>query len=149
MLSCLGTATYIIIYTVYIVHVHCTCYNTCSVQLNLCLFYCALYASTAHSSSPPIYTPSPLLAPLSSPLLPTVVCYCSVGYRSSDIAKKLYHSAKQAGFSLDVHNMEGGVFQWAIEGREIVDNNGEKASVVHPYNTVFGKLLPWKLRASL
>ena len=84
-------------------------------------------------------------------LLLPVVCYCSVGYRSSDVAQKLYRSAKSEGQvgELQVHNLEGGIFQWACDGREMVDNAGERAVVVHPYTAFWGNLLPSKLRASL
>ena len=78
-----------------------------------------------------------------------VVCYCSVGYRSSDMAQRLFRAARTVGMTLDVYNMCGGIFQWAIEEREIVNREGEKAAVIHPYSTVWGKLLPWKLRAVL
>ena len=74
-----------------------------------------------------------------------------MGYRSSDVAQKLYQSAKERGEGdgLEVFNLEGGLFQWACEGREMVDQAEETASVVHPYNSFWGKLLPSKLRASL
>ena len=79
----------------------------------------------------------------------TVVCYCSVGYRSSDMAQRLHRAARSSNVSLDVYNMEGGIFQWAIEERDIVESDGQKAAVVHPYSSVWGMLLPGKLRASL
>ena len=41
----------------------------------------------------------------------TIVVYCSVGYRSSKIAKKLI----QAGFK-DVRNLYGGIFKWVNTG---------------------------------
>ena len=78
-----------------------------------------------------------------------VMCYCSVGYRSSDMAQRLYRAARTEDVSLDVYNLQGGIFQWAIEEREIVDTEGEKAAAVHPYSSVWGMLLPGKLRAAL
>ena len=42
----------------------------------------------------------------------TVVVYCSVGYRSSRLAKQL----RARGFE-NVFNLEGSLFQWANEGR--------------------------------
>ncbi len=64
-----------------------------------------------------------------------IVTYCSVGYRSSEIAKRL----GEAGFS-DVSNLEGSIFKWANEGRP-VQINGHDTDAVHPFNAVWGRLL--------
>jgi hypothetical protein len=66
-----------------------------------------------------------------------VVCYCSVGYRSSRLAVKL----NKLGISNAV-NLKGSIFKWCNEGRELVDGRGSKmqAAKAHPYNTVFGKV---------
>lgn len=69
-----------------------------------------------------------------SPNTPIVV-YCSIGYRSARIAHKL----QQMGLT-QVFNLEGGVFQWANEGRSLV-NQGGATSQVHPYNARWGQLL--------
>lgn len=72
------------------------------------------------------------------PTLPTnrpVVVYCSVGYRSSELAARLL----RAGHT-NVMNLEGSVFQWANEGRPL-EGDGKPAARVHPYNATFGKLL--------
>ncbi|XP_064392167.1 uncharacterized protein LOC135339816 isoform X2 [Halichondria panicea] len=80
----------------------------------------------------------------------TVVCYCSVGYRSSNVAKTLFSKHKQSTGSsdetLDVYNLEGGLFQWANERRGIVNNSGDKVATVHPYSLFWGKLLNYDLR---
>ena len=76
----------------------------------------------------------------SSPDRP-VVLYCSVGYRSSEVADYL---AKQ-GFR-KVYNLEGSIFAWANEGRSVY-RGGERVHVVHPYDGVWGKLLNKALRA--
>lgn len=47
---------------------------------------------------------------------------------------------------LDIYNLEGGIFQWACEQREIVNSKGEKVNTVHPYSSFWGKLLPTQLR---
>lgn len=65
-----------------------------------------------------------------------VVVYCSVGYRSSGAARQLLH----AGW-VDVANMEGGIFQWANEGRPV-----GPAGVVHPYDRNWGRLLGDEVR---
>ena len=107
----------------------------------------------------------------------SVVCYCSVGYRSSLVAQKLFSQYKKKTASetsgdaqqrssdsdtkeladgegmdktgvnkLDIYNLEGGIFQWACEQREIVNNKREKVNTVHPYSSFWGKLLPTQLR---
>ena len=103
----------------------------------------------------------------------SVVCYCSVGYRSSAVAQKLFsqhkrntvassmdtqedrernehchggEKHKEASVKLDIYNLEGGIFQWACEQREIVNERGEKVNTVHPYSAFWGKLLPAQLR---
>jgi rhodanese-related sulfurtransferase len=60
-----------------------------------------------------------------------IVVYCSVGYRSSILARKL----QTLGF-IEVHNLEGSIFKWANEGRPLVQ---EQTIVykVHPYNARF------------
>ena len=64
-----------------------------------------------------------------------IVAYCSVGYRSSDVASRL----QAAGFT-NVHNLRGSIFLWANEGRPIF--RGERqVEVVHPYNAAWGRLL--------
>ena len=73
----------------------------------------------------------------------TVVVYCSVGYRSSQLARRL----QRAGFT-NVMNLEGSIFAWANEGRPLVAN-GHSATLVHPYNRKFGRMLKPSLRAPL
>lgn len=73
-----------------------------------------------------------------------VVLYCSVGYRSSNLAAQL----QARGFT-GVVNLEGSIFQWANEGREVVRGEGtdaEAARAVHPYSATWGKLLNRDLR---
>jgi len=65
----------------------------------------------------------------------TVVLYCSVGYRSSQIGQQLV----RAGFP-NVYNLEGSIFKWANEGRPLVGPDGPTTNV-HPFNRKWGKLL--------
>jgi 3-mercaptopyruvate sulfurtransferase SseA len=53
---------------------------------------------------------------------------------------------EQAGIA-DVYNLEGGLFQWANEGRPIV-RGSEQVHEVHPFNRIWGLLLRKDLRAS-
>lgn len=72
---------------------------------------------------------------------PTVVVYCSVGYRSSRLVSWL----KARGVK-KVFNLEGSLFQWANEGRPLA--RGEQpATRVHPYDDDWGELLNEALRA--
>jgi len=67
-----------------------------------------------------------------------VIVYCSVGYRSSNIAKKL----ARLGFT-NVVNVEGSLFKWANENRPVF--SGDKAvDKVHPYDEDWGRLLDRK-----
>ena len=70
-----------------------------------------------------------------------VVAYCSVGYRSSQIAERL----QRAGLT-NVFNLDGSIFQWANEGRPL-EQDGHPTKLVHSYNTTFGKLLREEYRA--
>ena len=65
-----------------------------------------------------------------------IVCYCSVGYRSSILADRI--NAIDGGGGGSACNLEGSVFKWANEGREIVDSGGNATYFVHPYNWFFG-----------
>lgn len=72
-----------------------------------------------------------------------VVAYCSVGYRSAAVVD----AVRQAGFE-EVFNLEGGLFQWANEGRRL-SRHGERVTEVHPYDEAWGRLLRPELRAPL
>jgi rhodanese-related sulfurtransferase len=72
-----------------------------------------------------------------------IVTYCAVGYRSAEMAKRL----KAAGFT-NVRNLEGSIFQWANEHRPLVQGE-QPVSRVHPYNSLWGRLLEEEVRAPL
>ena len=68
------------------------------------------------------------------------------------MAQKLFQAHKHNNPDdqpLEVYNLEGGVFQWACEGRGMVNSTGEKVTTVHPYSMLWGKLLPYNLRHQL
>jgi len=73
----------------------------------------------------------------------TVVVYCSVGYRSADIA----HQLMGAGIG-KVYNLEGGIFVWANEGRPVYRDK-KRVKLVHPYDKIWGRFLHEDLRAPL
>ena len=70
-----------------------------------------------------------------------IVTYCSVGYRSAGVARRLLRAGCQ-----DVRNLEGSIFKWANEGRAIV-RDGTAVREVHPYNEHWGRLLRAELRS--
>ncbi|MGH7703016.1 MAG: rhodanese-like domain-containing protein [Gemmatimonadales bacterium] len=70
-----------------------------------------------------------------------IVVYCAVGYRSARVAYRL----GQLGFTRG-SNLQGGVFQWANQGRPLV-RDGLPAAAVHPFNSRWGLLLERRYRA--
>ena len=69
----------------------------------------------------------------------TVVIYCSVGVRSSQLAQRTGAALAAAG-ARAVINMSGGIFRWHNEGRPIVNASGP-TSHVHPYDRYWGRHL--------
>ncbi len=65
----------------------------------------------------------------------SIVIYCSVGYRSSELANKL----QERGFT-EVYNLEGSMFKWANEGRQIYQED-QRVNTVHPFNSKWKQLL--------
>jgi rhodanese-related sulfurtransferase len=64
----------------------------------------------------------------------TIIVYCSIGVRSQNIGEQL----KERGF-IDVKNLYGGIFLWADQSREMVDENNIETSKVHGYNKFWGR----------
>jgi len=58
-----------------------------------------------------------------------ILIYCSIGYRSEKIGKKL----NDQGYS-DIHNLYGSIFEWANDGYPLEDMNEETTNKVHGYN---------------
>lgn len=50
--------------------------------------------------------------------------YCSIGYRSEKIAKKLLEN----GYD-NVSNLYGGIFEWANQGNKVYNDYGETTKV--------------------
>ena len=78
----------------------------------------------------------------------TVVIYCSVGERSSKMAKYVQAALMKNG-AKGVYNLQGGIFKWHNEKRPLMTSNGN-TDFVHPYDKHWGQLLkrPAKLRYS-
>lgn len=68
----------------------------------------------------------------------TLVFYCSVGERSSRFAQALNAHTKKHHF--ETLNLEGGLFNWHNENRELSNTNGLTDNI-HPYNKYWGRLL--------
>jgi len=68
-----------------------------------------------------------------------IVVYCSVGYRSERISKKLI----AAGYSR-VFNLYGGIFEWTNSGYPVENQNGP-VKTVHTYNKDWSR---WVTKAS-
>lgn len=63
-----------------------------------------------------------------------IVLYCSVGYRSGKVGKKL----QKKGFT-NVFNLYGSIFEWANKGYPMENANGQKTSKVHTYDEKWSK----------
>jgi rhodanese-related sulfurtransferase len=68
-----------------------------------------------------------------------VVCYCSVGVRSSQLALAI--STVEPSWTHRIHNLDGSIFRWANQGRQLVDNAGQPTATVHPYSSLWGRLV--------
>ena len=68
-----------------------------------------------------------------------IVVYCSVGFRSAQMASWL----NSRGFK-NVHNLEGSLFEWANKDFPIYRKN-IRVKTVHPYDEDWGRLLDRKL----
>lgn len=70
-----------------------------------------------------------------------IVAYCSIGWRSAETVRRLV----QDGHT-NVFNLEGSIFKWASEGRAL-EQHGQPANTVHPYDSKWVRLLPSTLRS--
>ncbi len=72
-----------------------------------------------------------------------IVVYCSVGYRSAELARAL----QREGYS-QVFNLSGSIFQWRNEGRPVFAGD-TRVQKVHPYDRHWGALLNPEYRAAI
>lgn len=68
-----------------------------------------------------------------------IVFYCSVGYRSSILLKKLSEMLLKQGAN-SFSNLQGGLFRWHNNGFPLVNDTGN-AEKVHPYDEFWGQYL--------
>ncbi|MBA3520875.1 MAG: rhodanese-like domain-containing protein [Gemmatimonadales bacterium] len=86
----------------------------------------------------------PSLQPLQGfPKDTAIVVYCAVGYRSARVARFL----GRHGYG-NVYNLDGSLFRWANQGRPIF-RDGQPATLVHPYDRLWGLLLASDYRAQV
>ncbi|ELT98614.1 hypothetical protein CAPTEDRAFT_190830 [Capitella teleta] len=86
--------------------------------------------------------------------VPTVVCYCSLGYRSckfADTLKNALQNPSSCGIEktppAEIYNLEGSIFKWANENRgNMVDGKDRPTKFVHPFSPIWGKVLFSHLR---
>ncbi|MDX1905598.1 MAG: rhodanese-like domain-containing protein [Bacteroidia bacterium] len=62
-----------------------------------------------------------------------IIVYCSVGYRSENITRRM----QAMGFT-QVRNLYGGLFEWVNQGHPVVDRQGNPTDAVHGYNSTWG-----------
>ena len=65
-----------------------------------------------------------------------IIIYCSVGYRSEKITKKL----NKLGYK-NVSNLYGGIFEWVNQGEKVYNNEDVATLKVHTYNKAWSKWL--------
>jgi rhodanese-related sulfurtransferase len=63
------------------------------------------------------------------PLDAKVILYCSVGFRSEKIARKLL----DAGYK-NIYNLYGSLFEWVNQGNPVYTNKGVQTAEIHTYN---------------
>ena len=55
----------------------------------------------------------------------TIVNYCSLGYRSGVMTKRILDLGLDNVSKKRVYNLEGSIFKWAQEERPLIDNKGQ------------------------
>ena len=58
-----------------------------------------------------------------------IIVYCSVGYRSEKITKRM----NKLGYK-NVSNLYGGIFEWVNQDNSIVDSKSKVTDKIHTYN---------------
>ncbi len=75
-------------------------------------------------------------------LLPgkTAVFYCSVGWRSSELAQRVNSVLTEEGV-IESFNLTGGLFQWHNEAKPMTNDAQDITDRIHPYDDYWGKLI--------
>ena len=72
----------------------------------------------------------------------TVIFYCSVGVRSSILAKRLDVALRERG-AANIYNLERGIFGWHNARLKLVNDSGQTEHV-HPYNAFWKRMVDRK-----
>ncbi|XP_073258506.1 uncharacterized protein [Porites lutea] len=80
-----------------------------------------------------------------------VVCYCAIGWRASIMSQRLLDELEKPEnqdikSSLEVYNLEGAIFKWANERKDLVDPDGNDTDSVHTFTRLKGMLVDKELR---
>ena len=70
----------------------------------------------------------------------TAVFYCSVGWRSSQLAQRVDEVLDDEGV-VGSFNLMGGLFKWHNEARPLMSSAKQATSSIHPYDSMWGKLI--------
>jgi len=70
----------------------------------------------------------------------TAVFYCSVGWRSSDLANRVSNVLEQEGVAAS-YNLSGGLFQWHNDDRPLMAETGDVTDAIHPFDADWGQLI--------
>ncbi len=62
-----------------------------------------------------------------------IIVYCSIGYRSEKISKRLVGD----GF-INVSNLYGGIFEWKNQDHDVVNTQGTVTDSVHAFDKAWG-----------
>lgn len=73
----------------------------------------------------------------------TVIFYCSVGARSTELASRVSVGLKLIGVR-HIANLENGLFGWHNEKRPLVSQTGQTTDLIHPYSDFWGRLIDRK-----
>ena len=80
-----------------------------------------------------------------------VVCYCAIGWRASIMSQRLLDELEKPEnqdikSSLVVYSLEGAIFKWANERKDLVDPDGNDTDLIHCFNRFSGMLVDKELR---
>lgn len=81
----------------------------------------------------------------------SVVCYCAVGYRASIMANRLIDELQkpeneELKSRMDVYNLEGSIFKWANERKDLVEPSGQSTTLVDTVSPFWGLLVHKEMR---
>ena len=80
-----------------------------------------------------------------------VVCYCAVGWRASIMSQRLLDELEKPEnqdikSSMEVYSLEGAIFKWANERKDLVDPDGKDTDSIHTFDRFWGMLVDKELR---